>query len=213
MPYFKKDDINILFIHIPKTGGSSFEVYLSRKYNIELNNKCLFSSFNNNIIPDNNLKKISLQHQTLDTILKYKELLNIFKPNLKIISFVRNPYERIISDLFHWNIIDINTNINNIPSIILEYINASPTKYDNQNIPQNKFLINNNNEIYKNIIIIKTENLNIDIKKYGFHDFKEIQQINTHGKINYYNYLNSESIKHINNHYGKDFEFFKYKKI
>ena len=39
MPYFKNDNVNILFIHIPKTGGSSVETYLSNHFNILLNNK------------------------------------------------------------------------------------------------------------------------------------------------------------------------------
>ena len=29
MPYFKNNDVNVLFIHIPKTGGSSMELYFS----------------------------------------------------------------------------------------------------------------------------------------------------------------------------------------
>lgn len=37
MPYFKNDTINILFIHIPKTGGTSLEEYFSSKFNIKLN--------------------------------------------------------------------------------------------------------------------------------------------------------------------------------
>ena len=41
MPYFKNDNINILFIHIPKTGGSSLENYFSSKFGIELNKKSL----------------------------------------------------------------------------------------------------------------------------------------------------------------------------
>lgn len=39
MPYFNNNDINILFIHIPKTGGTSLENYFSSKFNIPLNNK------------------------------------------------------------------------------------------------------------------------------------------------------------------------------
>ena len=35
MPYFKK--INLLFIHIPKTGGTSIENYFYKKYDIERN--------------------------------------------------------------------------------------------------------------------------------------------------------------------------------
>jgi hypothetical protein len=42
MPYFKNKNINILFVHIPKTGGSSIEQYFSKKYNILLNNSSLF---------------------------------------------------------------------------------------------------------------------------------------------------------------------------
>lgn len=212
MPYFSNNNINLLFIHIPKTGGSSFEVYLSKKYKIELNQKSLFSSFNNYIMPDN-LKYISLQHQTLKNILNNKNLLNINLNNLKIISFVRNPYERTISDLFHWNLINLNTNINDIPNIILKYIRESPEKYDNHNIPQNRFLVNEKNELYSNVIIIKTENLNQELQKIGFNNFNMNEQKNKNGKVNYYNYLNSTSIKHINNHFGKDFELFKYNKI
>ena len=37
MPYYSNDIINLLFIHIPKTGGSSVEQYFSTKYNIQLN--------------------------------------------------------------------------------------------------------------------------------------------------------------------------------
>ena len=39
MPYFKNNRINLLFIHIPKTGGSSLEKYFNVKYNIPLNYK------------------------------------------------------------------------------------------------------------------------------------------------------------------------------
>ena len=213
MPYFKNDKINILFIHVPKTGGSSFEIYLSKKYNIPLNNNSLFSKQNNNIMP-NELKKISLQHQTFQNIKNNKDILNINFENIKIISFVRNPYERLISDLFFYKIINIDTNVDTIPNIILKYIRASPSTYDNHNIPQNNFLIDSSNKLYENITIIKTENLTNSLINIGFYDFNiNNEQVNKYGKIDYYKYLNKESIKHINNHYCKDFELFKYKKL
>lgn len=42
MPYFENENINVLFIHIPKTGGTSLEHYFSSKFKIPLNNKSLY---------------------------------------------------------------------------------------------------------------------------------------------------------------------------
>ena len=50
MPYFHNKDVNLLFIHIPKTGGSSLETYFSKKFNMHLNDSTLFNTvkrFNN----------------------------------------------------------------------------------------------------------------------------------------------------------------------
>ena len=51
MPYYK--DIHTLFIHIPKTGGSSLEKYLQIK-----STQTLFSGPTNDIIPENKLKNM-----------------------------------------------------------------------------------------------------------------------------------------------------------
>ena len=56
MPFYK--DIKTLFIHIPKTGGTSLEWYLRRRYSETLFSK----SSNNTILPEKQLQDKALQH-------------------------------------------------------------------------------------------------------------------------------------------------------
>lgn len=101
MPYFKNDCINVLFIHIPKTGGSSLEDYFSSKFNIPLNNNSLYWFIKDKQLLNENIEiKSSLQHITYNQIVTYSKIFNIDFDNIKIITIVRNPYERVVSDLF-----------------------------------------------------------------------------------------------------------------
>ncbi len=85
----------ILFIHIPKTGGGTVEKSLGIFG--EDNNGSLKSNYN---ILYGKEKNNFLQHLTLIEInnLKIKEI-----NNYKKISFVRNPYDKIVSE-YHWRI-------------------------------------------------------------------------------------------------------------
>lgn len=199
MPYYK--DIHILLIHIPKTGGSSLEKYLQTK-----SHETLFSGQVNDIMPHEHLKQISLQHQTLHHIWKYRKILNVDFNNLTILTIVRNPYDRIISDLFHFNLININIPPNEVYEIIKNYIKR--TDLDNHNIPQYKFICDakgNINTYIKNIKIFKTETLTKELHKYGFTDYK-----GKNGSNHYIQYLNEDSIKLINKFYHIDFLIFDY---
>jgi hypothetical protein len=204
MPYFQNNYLKFLFIHIPKTGGTSLENFLSQKFNIPLNSDSLYST------PENGYKNVSLQHQTYHTLFKKKQKFGIdfTSKNLKIISIVRNPYERTVSDLFYFKLITISTSQEEVFEILQKYI-VSKT-YDNHNIPQHLFLLNNRKKIKKNIVIFKTETLTDDLIKYGFVDFNIHKNVNKLDNINYYDFLNSDSMKLINNFYKKDFEFFDY---
>jgi hypothetical protein len=199
MPYYK--DINILLIHIPKTGGSSLENYLQTK-----STQTLFSSYTNNIMPTDSLQKISLQHQVLHSIWKYRKILNVDFNNIKILTIVRNPYDRIISDLFYFNLIKKDTPADKVHDIIKKYITR--TDLDNHNIPQYKFICDakgNINTYIKQIKIFKTETLTKELQKYGFTDYKG-KDCSSH----YMNYLNQDSINLINKVYRIDFLIFDY---
>lgn len=212
MPYYK--DINTLFIHIPKTGGTSLEEYLKTK-----STQTIYSILNEgNILYEKyNIETHSLQHLTYNEIYKYKDLLNIdINDNLKILTIVRNPYDRAISALFFHKLIDKNTNKNEIYKILKKFIYSN--KYDSHNIPQYKFLLENNdndNNIKKDIIIFKTEDLRTQLNNYGYTDFNDTMfcyqsNLPISNDSKYSEYLNKESIQLINDFYKKDFEIFNY---
>jgi predicted CopG family antitoxin len=209
MPYFKNDNCNILFIHIPKTGGTSLEKYFSKKYDIVLDTKSLYCTDMRKI--DKNIKiNSSLQHMTYNEIIERKEILNIDFNNIFILSIVRNPYKRIISDLFYFKLIKINSSKEEVYEVIQKYIIS--TKYDNHNLPQYIFVTDDNKEVIENIKILKTENLTNNMKEIGYEDFDRNDNKNPH-EVEYLSYLNNESFEFINNFYDYDFELFNYDKI
>lgn len=216
MPYFKTSEINILFIHIPKTGGTSVEHYFSKKYNIPLNKKSLYMYFSNEEKIKYDLKiTSSLQHITYNQIFEYRKIFDINFDNIKIITIVRNPYERIISDLFYFSKLGlismtVTSSKDEVFNMIKTYISA--TNLDNHNLPQHVFITIFNEKIIPNIHILHTESLTDDMHKLGYKDFNLHLHTNPE-KINYIDYLNSDSIKLINDYYDKDFKLFNYKKI
>jgi len=209
MPYFYNNDVNILLIHIPKTGGTSMEKYFEKKYGIALNKQSFYTTN-----PTDFYNRISYQHQFYKTIRENKPLFRIDYESIQIISIVRNPYNRIISDLFFKNFIKENFSKIQVCDVIKQYLEeANDIKYDNHRVPQHLFLLDENDEILKNIKIMKTETLNDYMKAMGYDDFNNLDQVSNVKNKNYYSYLNIESVKLINDFYDKDFEYFNYNKI
>jgi len=136
MPIFEKD--KIIFIHIPKTAGTS----IGKFFDIDYEKKYINSH--------------KFKHNT------FIEYANILKDNLnnyKIFSIVRNPYDRIFS-YYKYHTYNMN-NRYSFKEYLFRYLNN--TIYLTHKT-QTSFLINNNNIIDSRIKIIRYENLNEEIK-------------------------------------------------
>mgnify|MGYP001553099534 CR=1 FL=1 len=126
---------NYLFVHIPKTGGTSIRAAL------------------NSINADSWIRDRSkIHHDTITELLLYNQI----STNTKIFSVVRNPYTRIISYYYHFNkinnsLISFNTFIDVIYNKI--FIPSTPfIMYD-----QTYFISINNQIVVDNIF--RYENL------------------------------------------------------
>jgi len=153
--------------------------------------------------------KSTLQHMPYKFILKHKHIFNINFNNISIITIVRNPYERLISDLFYYKKIELTTPKDAVFEIIKSYLSKH---LDNHTIPQYIFITTYDKKLIPNIKILHTETLKPDMINLGYTDFDV--NVNTNlNKVDYYNYLNSDSIQLINNYYSYDFELFNYTKM
>jgi hypothetical protein len=193
MPYY--ENLKLLFIHIPKTGGSDFNSYLEstggRVSLIGTPENTLFNS-----------SAVSLQHRTFSNLYRHKNALNLDFERIRLIAFVRNPYDRVISDLFYLKLADSTDSPEKCTKALQFYFLYSST-FDNHKIPQYKF-ITHNKKIVKSIKIYRTENLTKELQP-DFPDYKGKDTSHT-----YREYLTSESIRLINAYYKKDFEIFGY---
>lgn len=216
MPYFSSKNINVLFIHIPKTGGSSVDNYFAQKINKTLDTSLYYEE------KPSKFYGVSLQHQTLQTIKGNPDFFKINWNNITLMTIVRNPYTRILSEVFwrrchlmkHNKNIKMYQNKEEVELQIKNYINLYKNDnnvLDNHMRPQYEFLIDLDNNINKNIIILRTEKLTELMKKQGWNDFnfKKNESI----KFNPTDWLTPDSISLINEVYSKDFEYFGYEKI
>lgn len=143
MPYFfnRKKGINILFIHIPKTGGTSLEKYFASLAEVDypLKTENLYGSpwfpesraswfleSPTHHIPVPKMTCSSLQHMTYENLLRWSRKyfnIKIYNPiPIRIFTIVRNPYERTISDLFFFKFIDIDTKPYHVAKILHKYL-------------------------------------------------------------------------------------------
>ena len=288
MPFFEKE--KILFIHIPKTGGTSVEKYLSMRTRTVLGPNSLYLRYysntiqseldkykrlwktrqqllttsntnknifklkntaltpnsiendedsdnkNNNLIEYRMFKRVrlmkdlehSLQHITWLEMQEHKNILwdtdkqrdivsnDLYQRNdCEIITVVRNPYDRIISELLFNGILTADTirNQSGVYRKLKKYLSKDDS-FDNHKLPQFMFITDKHGELIENIIILRTETLTADMKHIGFVDFNYNLQSSKSNLVpketKYSAALNKKSIHLINQYYRRDFELFGY---
>lgn len=128
---------NLLFVHIPKTGGTTIEYHLN---SIQNANQGYFIDLN----------RKAIQHLT---ILEYRDYLNVNINNYLKFSIVRNPYNRLLSN-YYWTDLPIGYKNNKSFDFFLEEVedivttqNFNMTFLHDHYIPQKNFLINEDGKI------------------------------------------------------------------
>ena len=199
MPIFSKQNTNILYIHIPKCGGSSISsIFQKRNWD---------ESFSIRGKPLSKLEylKSSPQHYHGEII---KNIFDISKFD-KAFTIVRNPYTRLKSE-FYWQLSKkITTNISPEDWLnnILEKYNQNKYIYDNHIRPQNEFIL-------EQVDIFKLEEGFKKIYEYIFDQkFFFIKEPKLK-KMKYNQSIEEQFLKiksKIKDFYAKDYELLEYK--
>ena len=222
MPYFSNDNIHVLYIHIPKTGGTTIEKYFVKKYHAHMTLREFDLSFS----------KVSLQHQTLATLCDATEKFGIDMEKSRIFASVRNPYTRLISHLYFKHRITNSMTPSQVEHVVRGVFTAYDIDnhiYDNHLLPQHLFVSNNTG---LHVSIVKQENLAEDMKGLGFPDFdaqpralvtmihkkslfhnRPLRKQKQTPAPNYFQQINMNTVNIINKYYKEDFSQFGYTMI
>lgn len=132
MPVYIKSNEKILFVHIPKTGGSSFEEVMKKRGWRE------YLKLNGLSLSDIEFMKVSPQHYHSEI---FESLFNLEKFN-KIISIVRNPFDRFKSE-FYWQHTQgfSSAGPSEWTHQVFDEFKKNPYAYDNHIRPQTDFLV------------------------------------------------------------------------
>jgi hypothetical protein len=216
MPYFKS--FNLLYLHVPKTGGMSIEEYLYKKSGIDPHEKNIYGYYYDKANRVRVENERTLQHLTYCEIIQKKRWFDIeigegVNPDMKLLVSVRNPFDRILSEIF-WNKrtgMKEDTTPEECFKIIHKYLYVDTHNFiDNHKTSQVRFIQDEKHLILKkNIAFVRTENLVKDMQAFGYSDF-DIHMNKNETKVDYRKYLNADSIELIANYYAADFIHFGY---
>jgi len=181
MPYYKSDDKTVLLIHIPRTGCSSVAEYFRKIFKVD--------------------EKYSPKFRTYEEILEEEPEAK----SAKKFAVVRNPYNRIVSELYNRKLATNETSPEVIPSKLYDYF----TECDKG---QQDYL-SIDRKIDNDIRILRTETLTEDMCMSGYIDFNLHTNMSFINKGRYIGLLNDESLRIINTRLRNEFALFGYEMI
>jgi hypothetical protein len=192
-----------VFIHIPKTAGTSLEIALEDE-------SCTFKRGQWSKKPMG--FNAPLNHLTITQIQQSKELsVNDFNSFFKF-TFVRNPWDKVISECFCGQIQLVFKNCTTIKEKIKKVceLAKTPCGYANHCKPQKQFVIHEN---FKIDFIGRFENLQEDYSSVCRQlniEKKELTHKNKSKKKPYQEYFDQETIDLVAKTYEEDIKYFGY---
>ncbi|RPG63777.1 MAG: hypothetical protein CBC02_009815 [Flavobacteriaceae bacterium TMED42] len=191
-----------IFVHIPKTAGSTIEAVFARLFSVKLHE---YIKWNNEL---NHWD----QHLTLSEIKDTKVTSNAFTEYFKF-SIVRNPWDRIISELaWRFGVRFLEGSITIQDFLSMKFKTKNRIDPERHLIPQYEFLYDKKGSLICDFIG-KTENLQEDFNticdKIGIPKQK-LPRKNKSKHKHYTEYYDKETKQIVAEKYAKDIEYFGY---
>lgn len=188
----KANNTRYIFIHIPKTAGTSILKYFKNTEKGQVHDKISHNSYKHSV------------------------------GKLKSFAMVRNPYDRLLSIFLHWKYnlkriketTEFEEFVLNLNEPKLWCKSQFVKKWQNKYIDPQVTWISNGKNVPIVDYIIKFENINEDFNNFlvseGFKDIKELPHTNKTKHTDYKDYYNDDMIKVVVDKYKKDLEYFNY---
>lgn len=196
------DEYGIIFIHIPKTGGTTIEYLFEIQGTVE------------NLLSYDYIESPAYQHLTYD-MLKQRVPAFKFDTYMKF-AFVRNPWERLVST-FHWNnrgFASFEEFIYHIDSLFKKYTLETlfqqypdcKKDYCSHLLPQHLF-------VGPDVRVYRFETFEHDVSELlkQFNITKDIPKANSTSHEHYSRYYNENTKEIVARIYQKDIEMFGYR--
>jgi len=198
LPVFHEKEV--LFVHIPKTAGMSIEHALGMRLRWpQLDRKVIFGP----------CKGHQLQHLTCRQIIEYGFLDSIRFRRYYKFSFVRNPYDRLVSEYIFdkkWNEKTKNMELKEFLNYLSEQLDSEIIKAHYR--PQVDFIFDDNNDLIVNFVG-RFESLIYDwgkVMNKSNADLPELPHINKGDRLHYMEYFDADTIAMANKLYAVDFK-------